>query len=292
MFGSKATFRERFAAPVERGDTDAAERLRRITRPFVLRRTKSDPAIVADLPPKVEADVACPLTVEQATLYQASVDQAMADLAAMDGMRRRARILTLLTELKQICDHPALYLHERGPLVDRSGKLDRLTAMLEETIAEGDATLVFTQFAEMGRLIARHLADELDIDAPLLHGRLAVADRQELVDGFQHPAGPPVMLASLRAGGVGLNITRATHVIHVDRWWNPAVEDQATDRAHRIGQTRTVFVHRLHVAGTLEERIASLIDRKRTIAGQIVQAGEGWLTELATDELRRLVELA
>ena len=291
LLGPRATFRRRFAGPVERGDTGAAERLRSLVRPFLLRRTKTDPAIAIDLPDKVDADVSCSLTVEQGTLYQAAVDQALADLETMTGMRRRARILTLLTEIKQVCDHPALYLHERGPLAERSGKLDRLTEMLEETIEEGDATLVFTQFAEMGHLLVRHLEERFDIDVPFLHGDVPLADRAELVEVFQHPAGPPVMVASLRAGGVGLNITRATHVVHYDRWWNPAVEDQATDRAHRIGQHRTVFVHRLQVEGTIEERISELIDRKRSIAGQVVQTGEGWLTELTTDDLAALVSL-
>jgi hypothetical protein len=291
LLGPRATFRERFAAPVERGDEGAADRLRRLVRPFLLRRTKADPVIAGDLPAKVEAAVACSLTVEQASLYQAAVDQAMADLAGLDGMQRRARILVLLTELKQVCDHPALYLHERGPLADRSGKLDRLVEMIDEVVSEDQAVLVFSQYAEMGRLLVRHLRDTFDLDVPFLHGGVALEARQELVDAFQHPAGPPVMVASLRAAGVGINLTRATHVVHYDRWWNPAVEDQATDRTHRIGQAKTVFVHRLLVAGTLEERIADLIDRKRSIAGQVVQAGEGWITELATDDLRELVSL-
>ena len=291
LLGPKATFRERFALPVERGDDGAAERLRLVTRPFLLRRVKSDPEIAGDLPTKVDATVACSLTVEQATLYQAAVDQAMADLDRLDGMQRRARILVLLTELKQICDHPSLYLHERGGLGGRSGKLDRLTEMVEEALAEDDAVLVFTQYAEMGRLIVEHLRETFDLDVPFLHGGVPLGDRQELVDVFQHRGGPPVLVASLRAAGVGINLTRADHVVHFDRWWNPAVEDQATDRAHRIGQDHTVFVHRLLVAGTLEERVADLVDRKRSIAGQVVQAGEAWLTELATDELRELVRL-
>ena len=291
LLGPKATFRERFALPTERGDAGAAERLRLLTRPFLLRRVKSDPDVAGDLPPKVEATVACSLTVEQATLYQAAVDQALADLDRLDGMQRRARILVLLTELKQICDHPSLYLHERGELEGRSGKLDRLTEMVEEALADGDAVLVFTQYAEMGRLIVEHLRTTFDVDVPFLHGRVPLADRQDLVDVFQHRGGPPVLVASLRAAGVGINLTRANHVVHFDRWWNPAVEDQATDRAHRIGQDHTVFVHQLLVAGTLEERVADLVDRKRSIAGKVVQAGEAWITELATDELRELVRL-
>jgi superfamily II DNA or RNA helicase len=291
LLGPRASFRERFAAPVERGDLDAAERLRRLTRPFLLRRLKSDPAVVGDLPPKVEVPVSCSLTLEQATLYQAAVDQAVADLEPLDGMRRRARILVLLTELKQICDHPALYLHERGPLGGRSGKLDRLTEMIDEAVSEDDAVLVFTQYAEMGRLLVSHLADALDLDVPFLHGRVPIGDRQELVDLFQNRAGPPVMVASLRAAGVGINLTRATHVVHYDRWWNPAVEDQATDRTHRIGQTSTVFVHRLLVAGTLEERVDELIDRKRSRAGSVVEARGWWGTELPNDELAELIRL-
>jgi hypothetical protein len=289
-------FRRRFAVPVERwGDPDAAERLRRLVSPFLLRRTKSDPAVAADLPAKQEYTVVCSLTREQATLYQATVDTAFAkDLAGSEGIDRRGKILALLTALKQVCNHPAQLLGESGPLPGRSGKLERASEMLAEVLAEGERALVFTQYRRMGELLARHLADRLGLpELPFLHGGVPRAVRDRMVEAFQSDdAASPILLVSLKAGGTGLNLTRATHVLHYDRWWNPAVEDQATDRAHRIGQSRTVTVHKLVTAGTLEERIAELLERKRALAAAVVGAGETWLTELGDDELRELVALS
>ncbi|MEX2394151.1 MAG: DEAD/DEAH box helicase [Actinomycetota bacterium] len=292
LLGPLDTFVERFAGPVERGDTEATERLRRMVRPFVLRRLKSDPDVAPDLPEKFVAAMFCPLTPEQATLYRATVDETLQQIADADGMKRRGRILALITALKQICDHPALFLKQSGPVPGRSGKLARLEEMLEEVIAEGEAALVFTQYASMGRLLKARLADELGVEALFLHGGTARTSRDRMVERFQSPDGPPIFILSLKAGGTGVNLTRATHVFHFDRWWNPAVEDQATDRTHRIGQDKKVMVHAFTVAGTLEERIAELLDRKRGLAERIVGAGEGWLTELDDAELRELVTLS
>jgi hypothetical protein len=291
LLGPAEEFVERFAGPVERGDEDATKALRRIVRPFVLRRLKSDPDVAPDLPEKFVSTMVCPLTPEQATLYRACVDEALDQIANAQGMARRGRILALITGLKQICDHPAVFLKQSGPLEGRSGKLARLTEMLEEVVAEREAALVFTQYATMGRLLKSHLRDALGIEPIFLHGGTARTARERMIDRFQQDDGPPVFVLSLRAGGVGLNLTRATHVFHFDRWWNPAVEDQATDRTHRIGQTKKVMVHALTVSGTLEERVADLLERKRDLAERIVGAGEGWVTELSDTDLSELVKL-
>jgi len=279
--------------PIERwGDEDAARRLRSLVAPFILRRVKSDPAIAADLPTKREATVVCSLTREQATLYQAAVDRVFDKGLAEEGIDGRGQILALLTALKQICNHPAQYLGETGPVARRSGKLARTVEMLAEVVAAGDAALVFTQYRKMGDLLARHLSERLGLpEVPFLHGGVPRGKRDALVEAFQtDPAAPPVLLVSIKAGGAGLNLTRATHVVHYDRWWNPAVEDQATDRAHRIGQTRSVAVHKLVSAGTVEERVAALLERKRALADAVV--GEAWLTELDDDALHDLVALS
>jgi superfamily II DNA or RNA helicase len=293
LLGGFERFRRDYAAPIERWqDPDATRRLRQLTTPFVLRRTKSDPTIAPELPDKTELTVTCQLTREQATLYQAAVDDTFAqDLG--EGIERRGRILKLLGELKQICNHPAQFLGERGPLPGRSGKLARTVELLAEVVEAGDRALVFTQYRRMGELLASHLAAGLGLpEVPFLHGGVSRSGRERLVDAFQHDDGaPPLLLVSLKAGGTGLNLTRATHVLHFDRWWNPAVEDQATDRAYRIGQHRAVLVHKLVTAGTLEERIAAMIDDKRALADAVLGEGEAWLTELDDDALRELVDL-
>jgi superfamily II DNA or RNA helicase len=294
LLGPLETFRREFAVPIERyGREAAAARLRRIASPFVLRRLKSDPSIIADLPPKHEMKVVCTLSREQASLYKAVVDEELRRIASAEGMERRGRVLALLTATKQICDHPALYLSESGPLARRSGKLERLTEMLEEAIAAGDKALVFTQYREMGQRLVAHLRAALGRDVAFLHGGTPKAARDEMVRRFQEDElGPRVFVLSLKAGGTGLNLTAASHVFHYDRWWNPAVEDQATDRAYRIGQTRAVQVHKLVCAGSVEEKIEVLLDKKRDLAAQVVGSGEAWITELGADELRELFSLS
>ncbi len=231
------------------------------------------------------------LTREQATLYQAVVDELLRDAQEKEGIDRRGAVLAGLTRLKQVCNHPALLLGDGSPLPGRSGKLTRVEELLDEILGSGDRTLAFTQYAAWGDLLAPYLSRRFGMETLWLHGGVPRARRDAMVAQFQSADGPPLMLISLRAGGTGLNLTRATHVIHLDRWWNPAVEDQATDRAHRIGQFRSVFVHRLVSAGTVEERIDEMIGRKRDLAQRVVGSGEAWLTDLSTEDLRDAVSL-
>ncbi len=291
--GSEAQFKEQFATPIEKyRDPDAANLLRQRIGPFILRRLKSDKAIIQDLPEKLEMKVFTTLSREQAELYKYRVDQMEADLDTATGIERRGRILALLTHLKQICNHPSQFLKQQGPYRGRSGKLDRLTEMLEEVVEGGERAIVFTQFKEMGDRLQIHLHEALGFEPPFLHGGTTREGRDEMVRTFQEDAdASPVLLLSLKAGGVGLNLTAATHVFHFDRWWNPAVEDQATDRTYRIGQTKNVQVHKLVTIGTLEEKIDALLESKRDLADRVVGSGEGWLTELDDEALHRLVAL-
>jgi SNF2 family DNA or RNA helicase len=237
--------------------------------------------------------VVCTLTPEQATLYKAVVDEELRRIEQAEGIERKGRVLALLTYTKQICNHPAQYLSEKGPLAKRSGKLARVTEMLEEALASGDKALVFTQFRDMGDKLTAHLQAKLDSEVLFLHGGTAKGARDAMVQRFQEePYGPRVFVLSVKAGGTGLNLTAANHVFHYDRWWNPAVEDQATDRAYRIGQTRAVQVHKLLTAGTVEEKIDALLEHKRDLAHKIVGAGEQWITELGTSDLRALFALS
>ncbi len=290
--GSHEQFRRRFVIPVERyNDEERAQELRRLVQPFLLRRLKSDPTIISDLPEKNEMVVYCSLTGEQAALYETTVQEALEKLDRADGIQRRGLVLGLLTRLKQICNHPAQFLKQDGPLRNRSGKLERLTEMLEEALSVGDHALIFTQFVEMGTLLQRHLSERLRTEVLFLHGGTPAMQRSRMVEAFQRDDGPPIFVLSLRAGGFGLNLTRANHVFHFDRWWNPAVENQATDRAFRIGQRRNVQVHKFVVAGTLEERINAILETKQSLAETIVGSGEAWLTELNTEELREILML-
>ncbi len=294
LLGGLEAFRRDFAVPVERfANAEAAARLRRVVAPFLLRRLKSDPKVIDDLPAKNEMDVFCTLTREQATLYQAVVDEELRLIKESQGIQRAGRVLAMLTALKQICNHPAQYLGERGPLARRSGKLARITEMLEEAMAAGDKALVFTQYREMGDRLVAHLEEHLGVDVAFLHGGTTKRARDRLVEEFQaDPQRARVFVLSLKAGGTGLNLTAASHVFHYDRWWNPAVEDQATDRAYRIGQKRNLQVHKLVCAGTVEDRVAQLLTKKRALADAVVGAGERWITELADAELRELVSLS
>ncbi|MBV9024072.1 MAG: ATP-dependent helicase [Streptomycetaceae bacterium] len=295
LLGSLAAFRNRYARAIEAGeDPEAAERLSRLVGPFLLRRKKSDPGIAPELPPKTETDRIVSLTREQTSLYEAVVRETMAKIQESEGIARRGLVLKLLTALKQICNHPAQYLKEHSlrystPLSGRSGKLDLLDELLDTIIAEGESVLVFTQYKQMATLIERHLA-ERGTSTLFLHGGTPVARREEMVAGFQDGE-VPVFLLSLKAAGTGLNLTRATHVVHYDRWWNPAVEDQATDRAYRIGQDRPVQVHKLIAEGTVEDKVARLLESKRELADAVVGSGEAALTELSDAELADLVAL-
>lgn len=300
LLGSLKNFRARHARAIESGEAEdgraggspaeAAERLARVIAPFVLRRKKSDPGILPELPPKTETEHPVAPAREQAALYEAAVREAMTHIENAEGMARRGLIMKLLTSLKQICNHPAQYLREDGGrLAGRSGKLELLEELLDTIVSEGDSALVFTQYVTMARLLAQRLRD-LGIRAQLLHGGTPLPRRQEMVDRFQSGE-IPVFVLSLKAAGTGLNLTRAGHVIHYDRWWNPAVEEQATDRAYRIGQTRPVQVHRLIAEGTVEDRIAELLDSKRALSDAVLSSGEAALSELTDAELSDLVAL-
>ena len=294
FLGNAARFKREFFLPVQvQRDANAVERLQRLTGPFILRRLKTDRAIIQDLPDKLEMKVYCTLTKEQATLYAAVVQQAEAVLEGMEeSMGRRGLILSTLLRLKQVCNHPAQFLADHSPAPGRSGKLARLTEMLEEIQAVDERTLIFTQFAEMGHLLQKYLQEQLAREVVFLHGGLSKTQRDRMVERFQNESGgPPVFILSIKAGGTGLNLTRANHVFHFDRWWNPAVENQATDRAFRIGQSRQVEVHKFVCLGTVEERIDELIERKQALAEKIVGSGENWITELSTDALKDLFRL-
>jgi SNF2 family DNA or RNA helicase len=299
--GSRDTFRAQYVLPIERyNDTNAAERLRKMVGPFILRRVKTDPNVIQDLPEKVETKVYCNLTEEQATLYEAVVQDALKKVDESDGISRRGNVLSMLMQLKQVCNHPVQFLHQGvqanaddvAGWIERSGKLERLAEMLEETLSEGDRALIFTQFAEMGQVLADCLPQALGTQVLYLHGGTPTRARDGMIHRFQEEHnGPPIFILSLKAGGLGLNLTRANHVFHFDRWWNPAVENQATDRAFRIGQKQNVQVHKFITVGTLEEMIDDMIESKKGLAEAIIGSGESWLTELSTTDLRDLVQL-
>jgi SNF2 family DNA or RNA helicase len=293
LLGTQAEFKRKFFIPIQaEQDREAADRLKGITGPFILRRLKTDKSIIADLPEKMEMKVFCTLTKEQASLYAAVVHEAERTLEAAEGIQRKGAILATLSKLKQVCNHPAQFLGDNSSIPGRSGKLARLTEMLEEILEVGERVLVFSQFAEMGKILQRHLQDTFGREVLFLHGGVPKGQRDRMVERFQsEDPGPAIFLLSLKAGGTGLNLTRATHVFHFDRWWNPAVENQATDRAFRIGQTRNVQVHKYVCAGTLEEKIDEMIERKKEITETVVGAGEGWLTELSNQELKHIFAL-
>ncbi len=295
--GAAGNFQRRFAAPIERyRDKPRSEQLRSLIGPFVLRRVKTDPTIIADLPEKLETREYCHLTREQAELYETTVKRVLAEVEQAQGMHRRGMVLSALIRLKQICNHPsqALRDHTANAPVDpsRSGKCVRILQMLDEVLAAGDRALIFTQFRQMGQLLSVMLRHELGREVLFLHGGVSQKQRVAMIDQFQSETSrAPIMILSLKAGGVGLNLTAANHVFHFDRWWNPAVENQATDRAFRIGQTRTVQVHKFVVRGTLEERIDEMIEQKTELAESIVGSGERWLTDLSSDDLKRILTL-
>ncbi|MFF4620991.1 SNF2-related protein [Nonomuraea jabiensis] len=292
LLGPRSRFRTRFQEPIEaRQDEQAARALKRTTGPFILRRVKTDKSIISDLPEKLEVKEWCPLTTEQATLYQAVVDDMLAKIDDSEGIERRGLVLAAMAKLKQVCNHPAHLLKDGSRLAGRSGKLTRLEQLCEEILAEGEKALLFTQYAEFGTMLQPYLAQRLDTTVLWLHGGLPKKTRDRLVDRFQNDEEPMLFVLSLKAAGVGLNLTAANHVVHVDRWWNPAVEDQATDRAFRIGQHKNVQVRKLICAGTLEERVDQMIERKKALAERVVGTGEDWLTDLSTEELREVFRL-
>ncbi|GAA2872209.1 DEAD/DEAH box helicase [Streptosporangium fragile] len=292
LLGPAARFRKRYQDPIEtRRDPDATAALKRATGPFVLRRLKTDRSIISDLPEKLEMKVWCTLTPEQAELYETVLNEMLGKIDGSAGIERRGNVLATMTRLKQVCNHPAQLLKDGSRLAGRSGKLARLEELAEEIVDEGDKALVFTQYAGFGSLLQPYLAAHLDRPVLWLHGGLPKRRRDALVERFQSDDEPMVFLLSLKAAGTGLNLTAANHVIHVDRWWNPAVEDQATDRAFRIGQRRNVQVRKFICLDTLEERIDGMIERKKALATSVVGTGEDWIADLSTEQLRELFRL-
>ncbi len=293
LLGSREQFKRNFYRPIQLyGDEEAAARLKSATGPFILRRMKTDKDIISDLPEKMEIKDYCSLTKEQASLYKAVVDDMTEKISGAEGISRKGLVLSAITRLKQICNHPAQFAGDNSSAAGRSGKLQRLEEMLEETLELGERTLVFTQFARMGKILQKHLQDHFAREVFLLTGALDRKKRDSMVECFQNDGSAPhIFILSLKAGGTGLNLTRANNVIHYDRWWNPAVEDQATDRAYRIGQEKNVAVHKYIVAGTLEERIDEMIEKKTQIAGSVIGTGEKWLTELSNEEFFEVIRL-
>lgn len=295
LLGSASNFGKQFSTPIERyRDKEKATLLKQLTQPFVLRRLKTDKNIIQDLPDKIEMKVFCNLTSEQASLYQAVVDEMMQKIETSKekSIERKGMVLATLMKLKQVCNHPVQMLQDGSSIAERSGKLARLEELMEEILAAGDRVLCFTQFAEMGKMLKSHLQEKFGCEILFLQGSTSKKARDQMVTRFQSANGPAIFILSLKAGGVGLNLTAAQHVIHFDRWWNPAVEAQATDRAFRIGQTKNVQVRKFVCIGTIEEKIDLLIEQKKELADNIVGTGEGWLTELSNADLRQLVALS
>jgi len=294
--GSLDKFKRQFAIPIERYRLEeAANNLHNLIQPFILRRVKTDKNVIKDLPEKLEMKLYCSLSQEQATLYRATVDDLLKEIETAEGIKRKGNVLALLTKLKQICNHPCLFLHEeKGVTDERSGKLQRLKDMLEEIIIAGGQALVFTQFAEMGGMLKKYLQLTFNKEVLFLYGGVQRKLRDEMIKHFQEQeeGEVPIFVLSLKAGGLGLNLTRANHVFHFDRWWNPAVENQATDRAFRIGQRRNVQVHKFICLGTFEEKIDEMLENKKGLAERIITTTtERWLTELSNEQLRDMFTL-
>jgi len=291
--GSMGQFQKRFVLPIEKEDNkERVQQLQALIRPFLLRRTKKDEEVALNLPDKLEQKEYCPLTAEQASLYEQLVQDTFDQIDKLSTFERRGLILQMLSRLKQLCDHPALYLKETKPsqMLTRSSKLEKLSELIESVLEQEESCLIFTQYIEMGNMIRQTLKKKYGLDVPFLNGSVPKNERDRMIESFQNREFP-VFLLSLKAGGTGLNLTAANHVIHYDRWWNPAVENQATDRAYRIGQKRFVHVHKLICTGTLEEKIDAMLEKKQTLNEQIIQS-ENWITELSTDDLRDLVNLS
>ena len=293
--GTPARFKKNFEIPVQKNDDQARlAMLKKLVEPFILRRMKTDKSIISDLPDKVEAKVYCNLTKEQASLYEAVVQEVERELEQARGIQRKGMILSTLMRLKQICNHPAQFLQDGSEFgISRSLKLQRVAGMVEEVISEGESLLIFTQFAEAGKALKRLFMQEYGFNTYFLSGAVSRGQREKMITEFQSPeTGPSVFILSLKAGGTGITLTKASHVFHFDRWWNPAVENQATDRAFRIGQTRTVFVHKMVTIGTLEERIDKMLEEKQRLAESITGSDESWLTELDDSAFRDLISLS
>jgi SNF2 family DNA or RNA helicase len=292
--GKEAQFRKTFEMPIYKGnDLARSATLKKLVEPFILRRVKTDKRIIDDLPDKIEQKMYCTLSPEQASLYEAVVKDVEEQLNEAEGIQRKGLILSTILKLKQICNHPMQFLQDGSAFTtERSYKLQRLGEMIEEVIDSGESALIFTQFTDIGGALERHLEHIKHYNTYYLHGGTNVARRDRMIAEFQDPeTEPSVFILSLRAGGVGLNLTKANHVFHFDRWWNPAVEDQATDRAFRIGQRKNVFVHKFLAMGTMEEHIDAMIEDKKRLSSLVVGTDESWLTELDNDTFKELIAL-
>jgi len=292
--GSMGQFQKKFVIPIEKDEKkEKVQQLQSLIRPFLLRRTKKDEEVALNLPDKLEQKEYCPLTAEQASLYEQLIHDTFAEIEKLSGFERKGLILQMLSRLKQLCNHPALYLKERAAagreLLERSNKMEKLVELVDAVLEQNESCLIFTQYIEMGEMIRATLKMKFGVEVPFLNGSVPKAQRDHMIERFQNGEFP-VFLLSLKAGGTGLNLTAANHVIHYDRWWNPAVENQATDRAYRIGQSRFVHVHKLICTGTLEEKIDAMLEKKQFLNDQIITS-ENWITELSTDELKDLVYL-
>ncbi|MBS2005193.1 MAG: DEAD/DEAH box helicase, partial [Cyanobacteria bacterium SZAS LIN-5] len=293
LLGSLYSFRDQFLIPIQVDRSHSAQLLlKSITQPFILRRLKTDKSIINDLPDKMEMKVFCSLTREQVTLYTAVVDSVAERMAQASNQERLAILLSGVVQMKQVCNHPAHFAGDNSALDGRSGKLERLTEMLEEILRCGEKALIFTQFAEMGKLLKQHLQEKFGEEVLFLHGGTPRKLRDQMVERFQSHDGPSLFVLSLKAGGTGLNLTAANHVFHYDRWWNPAVENQASDRAFRIGQKKNVQVHKFITAGTLEEKIDKLIEEKQKTADIVVGSGEAWISQMSNEDLKKLFKLS
>jgi SNF2 family DNA or RNA helicase len=291
--GSLGQFQKRFISPIEKDDEKPKiKELQGLIRPFLLRRTKKDEDVALNLPDKLEQKEYCPLTAEQASLYEQLIKDTFAEIESVSGIARKGLVLQMLGRLKQLCNHPSLYLKEKPAVdvLDRSAKMEKLVEIIENVLDRGESCLIFTQYIEMGEMIRELIGKKFGVDVPFLNGSVPKARRDEMIQRFQDRKFP-VFLLSLKAGGTGLNLTAANHVVHYDRWWNPAVENQATDRAYRIGQERFVHVHKLISTGTLEEKIDGMLEKKQMLNDQVIQS-ENWITELTTEDLRDLVYLS
>jgi len=290
--GGLKHFKDTYAVPIEiERDKKQLDRFLKLTSPFIMRRVKTDKTIISDLPDKIVTDQYCELTPEQTAIYESVVKKTMEQIAVSEGINRRGLVLKLITGLKQVCNHPKHFLKKGKADPMRSGKCVLLFDLLRQIQENGDKTLIFTQYQEMGKLLAKMIKKEFNIEAPFLHGGVSRKNRDAMVEDFQNNRSTRIMLLSLKAGGTGLNLTAASNVIHYDLWWNPAVEAQATDRAFRIGQTKNVLVHRFITQGSFEEKINELLNKKKELADLTVSNGEKWIGDFSNSELKQLVAL-
>ena len=287
--GSLKEFQKSYAVPIERfKEKSRASKLKLSVSPFVLRRLKTDKHVISDLPEKMVMNDYCYLAKSQAILYEKTLNEMMEKISGFTGVNRRGNIFKLITALKQICNHPALFLKNGDYRAELSGKTEMLLDRVESILAGGEKMLIFTQFREMGNMLTRFVEERTGSRPLFYHGGCDIKERQEIVDRFQHNRADRILILTLKAAGTGLNLTAASHVIHYDLWWNPAVEAQATDRAYRIGQHQNVVVHRFITRNTFEERINNMIQQKKHLADMTVASGESWIGQLSNKELREI----